>query len=482
MMTKRIAIWLIVFLGTAISTAFAKDGFNIKLKVNGLKDEVCYLAYHFGNKVYVQDTYKMDNKGVVIFKGKDPLPGGIYLAVLPKSRFFEVLYSGNETEFSLETDTLDLINHLKVTGSAENAKFNAYQRQAMPFQKTLKELSDLLQKTKSEDSIATLKVKIKATNDEFIALRKKVIEQNKGTFFAKIIQSIEDPTVPDNAPKQADGKVDEEFAYKYIKNHYWDNVDCQDERMARTPIFHNKIMYYMENLVPKHPDSLSTACQYIIEKCRGNKELFKYAVITLTHNYETSKIMGMDAVFSALAEKYYLGGEAYWADTSTLRKIRERVIKIKPNLIGKTAPPLFTVNTEGQNVNLADIQSPYTVVLFWSYSCGHCKKSMPEYIDAYNKLKDKGVTFLAICTNNDKNEWTKFIQEHKMPFLNVYDPYNRSNFHTLYDIYSTPTIYVLDKDKKIIAKRIGPEQIEMIIDHYEKGTIASSIKEKENHD
>ena len=67
------------------------------------------------------------------------------------------------------------------------------------------------------------------------------------------------------------------------------------------------------------------------------------------------------------------------------------------------------------------------------------------------------------------DEWIQFIEENAIDdWINAYDPYGWSKFRDKYDIYSTPTIYILDKDKKIIAKRLDVEKIQEFIEGYEK--------------
>ena len=98
-----------------------------------------------------------------------------------------------------------------------------------------------------------------------------------------------------------------------------------------------------------------------------------------------------------------------------------------------------------------------------------------------NKLKDFDV--YAVSSDDDV-KWRNFIAEHKMNFVNVAVPHEvRSdqdllvklisqgktdlkslNYHDTYDVYSTPKVYVLDKNKKIIAKQIGIEQLGEILE------------------
>jgi len=109
------------------------------------------------------------------------------------------------------------------------------------------------------------------------------------------------------------------------------------------------------------------------------------------------------------------------------------------------------------------VKSKFTVVYFFEPGCSHCQLETPKLYDLYNKTRNNGVQVYAIYTQYKKDEWTKYLTEKGYDWLNVWDSNNNSNFRTLYDITSTPTIYLLDKDKKIIAKRISVETLEKIL-------------------
>ncbi len=458
----------------------AKNVYDIQLKVKGVADTTCYIAYHYGHKVFVQDTLEVDGKGVVRMAGPEHLPGGIYVAIFPGKKFFEFLYSGKEDRFKIEVDDVkNAVNSMSVSGSKENALFNAYQRKLGELTKerkaAVKQLTALEKEGNGEGDLAKeLKEKISANDKETAAFRLAEMDKHEGTFYAKILKTMSEPIVPD------DLKEDPQKSYYYFKSHFWDDVDFEDERLVRTPILYNKLNTYLENLTPKNPDSINVACDLFIDKSRANPDLFKYAVVTLTHKYETSKLMGMDAVFVHLADKYYVGGEAEWADSATLAKVTQRVLRMKPNLLGKKAPRLILEGLDGEKIDLYKMDKDYTVVFFYSYSCGHCKKTMPKYVDFYERHKDKSLDFLAITTKIEKDKWIDYIEEKDLPFLHAWDPTNRSNFRALYDVHSTPTVYLLDKDKKIIAKRVDVASLEKIMLAYMNDESVGPVKESED--
>ena len=202
--------------------------------------------------------------------------------------------------------------------------------------------------------------------------------------------------------------------------------------------------------------------------------MFKYTCSHIFNMFDTSRIMGYDAVMVAIAEEWYLSGKADWVDSTFLKKAAERVEKITPNKIGSIAYNLQRMQSADEKYyTLHDISANYTILIFYEPSCGHCKKEVPKLRDLLlDSLKNMGVKVFAVYTQYDKKEWTDFIQKDSLEiegWYNVWDgPYPHSKFRDYYDIYSTPAVFILDKDKKIIAKRLAVDSIKGFIEKHEE--------------
>tara|TARA_B000000609_G_scaffold113751_1_gene88230 strand:- start:525 stop:1088 length:564 start_codon:yes stop_codon:yes gene_type:complete len=183
-----------------------------------------------------------------------------------------------------------------------------------------------------------------------------------------------------------------------------------------------------------------------------------------------------------MVETYYVTNQCNWVDSTQLAKISDRAQKIAPNLLGRKASEFldfygrpFMKDTLGKLHTIQEINAEYTVLIFYGPTCGHCKKEVPKVKNVLDSLINLGssIKTLAVATEFDKKEWKKFIRNQKTgDWINVADinhddegnPVASSDWRDKYDIYSTPVIYLLDKDKKIIAKRITHNQIADIID------------------
>lgn len=476
-------ITTISLLTSAIAFAGNTEGYNIKVSAKGLKEgDKCLLANYYGDKQYIKDSAKVDAKGEVVFKGKEKLPQGIYLIVPPtKNKYFDFVMDAGQN-FSLETDTLDYVKYMKSKGSEENKFFYDYQHFMMEQQNRIEPLRNRINVLKKgDDSIKIIQKEMVDIDNGVKEYKANFIKAHPQSFIAKLFKAMDDPIIPD-APILSNGKKDTTFAYHYYKTHFFDNIDLTDDRMLRTPIFSNKIKQYMEKLTPQTPDSINISCDYLIEKARANPEMFKYMVYWLTYTYESSQIMGMDAVFYHMVKKYYETKQTSWVDSTQMYKIINRANTIGPLLIGKKAPGIIMPDSTGKNVSLYDVKSKYTVVIFWDHGCSHCKKEVPKLVDAYNKtLKAKGVEVYSVETEDKPEDWKKFIIENKMHWVNVHQPdeYSRAVTKKIYDIYSTPVIYLLDENKVIKAKRIDSDQLDGLIDMLEKEKKKEAEKEKE---
>jgi len=478
-------ILLIYLLASSIISAQNKfsskqEKYKINGEITGLQDTSIMLAYYFGGKQYATDTAAVI-EGKFTFSGNKKLKGGMYLVVLSDQKYFDIIIS--EQNFSFTTKIEDLIGSMKFKNSKENTSFYQYLNFITKQQKEIAPIRSALENSQGEEKLR-LEKEVQKIDNKVKKYRSDFIQKNKNNFFSKIIKATTEIEIPES-PLDSTGQPDKRFPYRYYKKHFWDNVDFSDERMLRTPIFFNKMDQYLEKLTAKHPDSINISADILIEKTRANDEIFEYVVSYITSTYERSKIMGMDAVFVHMVEKYYITNQCDWIDSTQLVKIIDRAQKIAPNLIGRVASEFvdfygrpFMKDPEGKTHTLQEINAKYTILVFFGPTCGHCKKEMPKVKNVLDSLVEKNIDIktFAVATEFDKEEWKKFIREQKTKdWLNVADinhddegnPVASSDWRDKYDIYSTPVIYLLDKEKKIIAKRITHKQIAEIIDRLE---------------
>ncbi len=464
---------------TKTTTASTPEkGHDISIKVEGLSNKRCLLAYYYGDQKYIKDTLQLDKNGRVTMTGKKPIDGGIYMFVFPGNKnYFEFII--NDQDFTLSTTKENPIQDMTVKGSPENKVFFDYIRTLNSKKSKAQKLSKKRKriKEKQPEKAKELKEQINSISDAIQEKRETLIDKNPDLFYTKVLRTMKDPPYPEVGKNN---NVDSQKAFMVYKRRFLNNVDWSDDRLLRTPIFDKKFKTYLEDLTPSNPDSIIAAADQLVARTEGNDETFKYIVHNITSKYERSKIMGMDKVFVHMAEKYYMTGKADWVSDKQLKDIRERALRMKPNLIGKNAPRITMANTNGEPVSLYDIDEPITVLFFWDSDCGHCQDAIPKLRKIYQNedFSDKMEVY-AVNIEDKKDGWMKYVKNHEMPWINVQDRYNDSKFRAYYNIYSTPVIYVLDDEKKIRAKRIGVKQLKKVIPDILKKGQPSGIQESD---
>jgi thiol-disulfide isomerase/thioredoxin len=477
---------------------------KIKFKVPGYSDTTVHLVKYFGKNLYYADTAIIKN-GIVEFDGSKQKPGMLGL-LLPGQKFFQFVY--NNEEISIETlenknekGEVDFYKNMKIIKSKENKVFLEYLNFISAKKNELTKLSDSLAKLDvNSEAHKNLSKEIETVNKSVSDYQKTTMSNNPDLLWSKYIAMTIDVEVPE-APKNEKGEIiDSNFRFNYYRKHFWDNVDFNDDRLVNTPDFHNKLEYIFSNrMMIQHWDTIIKYAFELCDQLNPKSKAFEYCVSYITSTYGKSNIMGMDKVYLYMLERYYCKRDANGNSLATWVKPEKfdelcKDVPIKKNLVIGVRPPnvILRDTTDTNWKGFYDLTSEYTILYFWDPECGHCKKTTPKLETLYKeKFKARNVEIFSVgkAVGEDFEKWKKFIKENKLTFINVgvtdqlfkdasdktdnqsklhnllrYTTIESLNYQTTYDIFSTPRVFVLDKDKKIIAKGISISQLEDLID------------------
>jgi len=470
--TMKNLIFCLLLLSTAFcSSGQTHNGYEISVNVSGLSDSTIFLAYHFGDKQYIQDTVVLDSRGNAVFSGQEALPQGIYMIVLPGKQYFEILMSDDQ-QFAVSCTHPDYFNTLSFSGSDENESFVVYQRNWVEMQRKASGISKRLQSNRQNpDSLQILTGMQKKQEDAMKSYLREVIRKNENNLLSLLVRAMLPVEVPQFKIPEGTGNPDSvrwAMTYAYNRDHFFDNTDLTDERLLRTPILQARLKAFFSNVLVQSPDSINRQIDRIIARTEKNPKIFQFVSVFLFNHFRESEIMGHDAVVLKLADDIYLSGKADWVSDDFKKDLREQVERIRPNIIGMKAHDLIMDSDRGMFVALYDIEKDFTVVYFWEPDCGHCAEATPKLKTWYDTAKNQGVEVFSVCTAGEKSKWQKYIDDHKLDWINGWDPERRSNFGYYYNVEATPLIYILDRDKNIIAKKIGVDDVGPFIDNYRK--------------
>ena len=475
-MTLQKSFLRIVFLSLLFALgSVANAQYKIDLQVNGLRDSSIIFGYYFGEGRYVQDTAKLDARGHATLKRDSSLAKGLYLFLLPTGESLDLLI-GDQQKFTFSVDMADLRNTQKVEGASLSQAF-------LDFQTFMGQMQQRGESVRKEDSLVRnlpasdpntekkreeIREKYKALDTEVKAFHKELLAQHGEDVLGEFVRATIPISLPEYHPDPSVKNVDSArwmWSYTYNSEHYLDNINLASSSLLRTPLVLPKVNHFLDKMILQIPDTLNKYCDKILERAYLNTETFRFWTSYLLNKYQSSEIIGMDAVFVHIADKYYLAGRTPWVDEEFLSKLKDRVAHIKPNLLWAAAPNFKVETLNAQSFELAKDKADATIIVFWEPSCSHCKVTVPKIDSIARKYDPKRLHVIGFMTTGDGPEWQKYVLEHKLEWwINVWDPYRKTGFHDNYDIYSTPVIYVLDKNHKIVIKRIGVESLAAILD------------------
>jgi protein-disulfide isomerase len=251
-----------------------------------------------------------------------------------------------------------------------------------------------------------------------------------------------------------------------------------DDRIIRSPFFLPKFEKYYREILIQQSDSIIKEADYQLLLARSAPEMYKFLLNWLTDEYINPKYMGQDAVFVHLFEKYHSKGLTSWLNEKQMETISRRAYMLMANLLGAKAADLEMVDTAGKPASLYKFDADYTIVCFWDPNCGHCKEEVPR-LDSFYKAswKSHGVKMYGVLSGDSKEDlmpaWTKFINEHNLgEWMHVHltkemeaadVAAQKPSYRQLYDVTMTPTLYLLDKEKRIIGKKLTPTQTDELL-------------------
>lgn len=442
------------------------QGYQVSVQCN-YKSGIAYLAFHSGNNNFsVADSAAFSNKGLAVFKGSKKLTPGIYAIVFPGKNFSADFLLDKEQIISIKADTANLADMI-VKGSKENILFQQYQKFVNAKGKQLTLEKNAYTKAATAKDSALHEANYNRYNTELNNYRNSIIINQSTSMMASLLNAMKESPYPAKIPVTRQDSLDN---YNFYKQHYWDGVTFMDERIMRTPFFLSKLEKYYREVMPQAADSLIKDIDYKLLLARTAPEMYKYLLNWFTDEYINPKYMGQDAVFVHLFENYHSKGLTNWLNKKQLDIVSRRAYMQMANLIGEKAANIEMLDTAGRLSPLYDVIAEYTVLIFWDPDCGHCKEELPKIDSVYRASWQKNnVKIYAVLSENEKTAWLKYIQQHNLTdWVNVYETKEmeaadaaaqKPGFRQLFDVTMTPTLFLLDKEKRIIGKKLTWQQL-----------------------
>lgn len=238
---------------------------------------------------------------------------------------------------------------------------------------------------------------------------------------------------------------------KAQSHQFWDGIEDFDGPTDRNPLMERQIDYYFDSLVSPLPDSICAEIDRLLAR-NISTELRDFILWRLLEKYQQPIYMSQDRVFIHLYDNYFSKLKIKDLQERNLTMIADKAERLRRLQLFCEAPNFKGKDLNGKPFNLQEIGSNHVVIFFFDHDCYTCN----EELDELKKTNLPGTTIVAIDTNPEPI----FADDN---FINISTKDISSDLFELYDIESTPIIFVLDSQKRIIAKKIRANQINLII-------------------
>ena len=245
--------------------------------------------------------------------------------------------------------------------------------------------------------------------------------------------------------------------------HFWDGIEAFDGPTDENPILAAQIDFYFDKMVAPLTDSITLEINRLIERTENNTDLRDFILWHLLERYRHPEYMSQDQVFVWLYDNYFSKWKIKDLNEQNLAMIQEKAERLRRLALFGPAPN-FKLN---DSIDLQSVKSEYTILFFYDHDCDLCHQEMQD-LDSVCAARPE-ITTIAIDMNLDSPESSVGFEirpkgngDLKSP-IQIRQIANPSELIGLYDIETTPLIYILDNDKHIIAKKIRAKQIPLVL-------------------
>jgi peroxiredoxin len=391
-----------------------------------------------------------------VYSFRENTPPGIYRLILGKTTYARVMNEApqqldfifNNENLIFETDFEAPDKELLVVLSEENREWYDFLRKEKVIQEKLNELELEIEYFRKKGDAGDIQ-KMENLIAEFNALQEQreifiteKAEKNAGKFAARLMKMYHRPFL--------DGHLTIDKRREKFQQEYFNCVSFSDESLMNSAIYTDKIFGYLTSYnrpgisQSQREQEYLDAVDVILTNVNENQKVYEFILNYLVHGFE---VLDMENVLDYIAEN--LSGTTCQTDEKTTL---ERKLESQKMKIGTTVPDFTLTDPEGFFVDFADVQSEKTLLLFWASWCPHCREMIAQIKNRVDNINDLQV--VAISLDTSKADWLNAIAE-----LKIEDWVHLSDLKkwdgevaTDYNIYATPTLFLIDRERKILAK------------------------------
>ncbi len=459
----------LLLLLVAVQGVFAQQT-DLTVQIKDLKTPFVVFGYFQGGKAYRLDSVQVDTSNGRFHFQKTGLQPGVYFCSSDKDKLFEfMLPYSSDTLFI--GGTMARLDSLWSTNSPENEAFFRFEQQRKSLEgkfEAKKSMRNMIAQATKNDAEALSP--IDAELDRLLAstdsLALDYVARNPAHLFAKMLRSVRPPDPPLLLrPLLRDGAPNPAYS-QWQRQHYWDNTDFKNESLLNNLFWQVSFDNYFGRFVKPQPDSMIAAIDELLAKTPKNGAFYRFIVLRITQFFEQNEAPGADRIFVHMVDHYQKKQETPWLDKATLDRLGYKADTHRPNLTGSLAVNFTLPDETGKPIELYEIQAPFTLLIFYSPLCSHCMDIMPNIYQTYLDYESKGLAAIALNTDQQKAYWKKFVGQQNWRWFDLDDATKMEQLEQQYAAFNLPVFYLLDKDKKILVKKLKPNELGAILGRY----------------
>lgn len=409
-------------------------------------------------KITIHDFYGAENKKIDSVAVK---PDGSFTYTFPKSAYngmyrlrwgknqlMDIIFNSENVEF--KTHNLAVIDSLDFSKSTENQLYFNYLKDRNEHEFRLELLHPLLNMYPKDDPFYSQITKhYDLINNQLTVYIENTIAENPNTFASKLIRADFTTRPPSNLTE--DQHID------FLRTHFFDKIDFSDTTLLFSNVIANKMIQYLslyqDNRLDK--DQLQVefikAVSVIMAKTQPSPAVYEYVMGYLIQGFDS---YGFDKVITYIADNINLDEQCY--DTQRKAELEKKVESLKKFAVGLKAPDFQTKDLAGNAVKLSSAGGTHTLLVFWATWCPHCNALVNDLKMIYLPDNRHKLEIIAVSLDDSQQDLEKFIKDGGYDWINVCDFKKwKGELVQLYDIYATPTMFLLDSDLTILAKPIS---------------------------
>ncbi|MFQ5965455.1 MAG: peroxiredoxin family protein, partial [Candidatus Scalinduaceae bacterium] len=387
---------------------------------------------------------------------KDTLQQGLYKIGLDQTNAASIVLSG-EKDIGIKADYVQLkADKVTIINSRENEAYRVLLNEwnwmggrmvSLNIEKSQISVVDPLyvRKTKAiEDRIRSL---IQEHNVHLLLIK----ESYPDTFMAEVLVNLSlVPQLTDH-PDLKDS-YDNERAFMH--DYFFEFIDFDDEGIIYTPFLQKKYFTYLDKYTHHTAEGFKDSVDLMLGKAEANSAVLEF---TLEYLIDTFHNKGLSKLADYVVDNYIDG-----CSKPLTERTVEKIENLKRLRVGQIAPEIISKDTDGKTIALSSlIGKGVLMVYFWASWCEGCEAENPNIVRLYNKFKDRGLDIYAVALDKNKTEWLKAIKKHQFTWTNVSDLKEwESEAVNTYNVNRTPTIYLLNKEGRIMAKNLRGKELE----------------------